>query len=497
MSNRSEDQTSSDKNVGAGLFGNTSILIATRVLTKAIGTVFTIVVARKLGIEDYGLYVFANSLGGMFGMAAVFGLPRLITRVVAREMDRTGETLANIIILESALLTLAVTGMVSTILLLGYSGHRLWIVIIGGSGALLVALLDINAAFFRAHRRMDLEALMRIPLSSLNLILGVAVLLAGLGILGLVVVQWIIYAFILVSGFILAMRKLGRPSFSLDLPAYRTLLTRAFPFALSTVFVHVYQSVAMILLPILGGDEITGLYAGAKNFLAVFGVLPISLTGSFFPVMSQLWETSYDDWRFTCQRSLKYLLIMALPIVVGLSMIGEQVTLLVLGDEFAESGLILQTMAFWIILAFLNAGLSNALLSVDREKTHMRIVGVLMVVNVGANLALIPFWGAYGAVAASLLTEGLMLLTQSYVLSKVSQGLFSRAITLQPILSVIVMAGAVYLARGLGLVPTVVVGAVVYPLSLFALGAFDANEIGLIRSLWTARPQKLRRNTQA
>jgi len=180
---------------------------------------------------------------------------------------------------------------------------------------------------------------------------------------------------------------------------------------------------------------------------------------------------------------LKYLLIMALPIAVGLAMLSDEFVLFILGYEYADSALILRMIAWVIILAFLNHGFSNALVSIDQEKTYLRIVGVAMVFNVGANLGLIPIWGACGAVAASLLTEGLMLFIQFYVLSTAGLKLSVPAITLKPILSVAVMALGVYLASGLGPVPVILLGAAIYPLALFILRTFDEDEILLMTDL--------------
>jgi len=132
-----------DKKVGTTIFGNAGILIATQVMTKMFGTVFTIVVARKLGVEDYGIYAFAITFGHIFGMAALFGLPQLITRNVARDIDRTDKTLGNIFTLEIAFSVVAIAAMVISLLIMGYSSYRILIVSIAGASAIITCLLDI------------------------------------------------------------------------------------------------------------------------------------------------------------------------------------------------------------------------------------------------------------------------------------------------------------------------------------------------------------------
>jgi len=204
-----------DKHTGSKIFGNAGILMGTQVFTKLIGTVFTIIVARKLGVEEYGLYAFAVTFGHIFGIGALFGFPQLITRDLARETEKTDETLGSILVLEAAFSIIAIVVMVLTLILLGYSSHRILIVSIAGSATILTILLDVVAAFFRAHHRMELEAGMRVSGSLLNMSLGAGVLMLGYGILELSIIQFIAFSLILIFGLYLVFHNLARPSFTL------------------------------------------------------------------------------------------------------------------------------------------------------------------------------------------------------------------------------------------------------------------------------------------
>jgi O-antigen/teichoic acid export membrane protein len=474
-----------DKKIGTIVFGNAGILISTQVLTKFLGTVFTIIVARKLGVDDYGLYAFAITFGHIFGTVALFGFPQLITRDLARKIDRTSETLGNILTLEAVLSVLAIAAMACTLIILGYDTHRIWIVSIAGAAAMLTVLLDVVAAFFRAHQRMELEAVMRISASVLNMSLGIVVLLMGYGVLELAITQFVVFSLILCFGLFLITRKLAHPSFASTWASYHKLLVAAWPFFLSSICIFTYGSAAMILLSFIKGDQITGLYAGAMNFARIFGFIPAGLVGAVLPAMARLWQDSPEDWKTIYVRSLKYLIIMALPIAVGLMMLSERFVPFVLGDEYTESAYILQMIACVIVLIFINWGLSNALISVNREKTYLRIVSVVLGFNIVANLILIPVWGAYGAVIASLLTEGLMLMIQSYILSKAGLTLSVPAITLKPVLSVLAMALTIHIANGLSLVSVILLAALVYPLALYLFRTFETDEIELLRFWWS------------
>lgn len=466
---------------GASLLNNTAILFATQVITKFLGTVFTIVIARELGVADYGLWVFATSLGYVFGLLVTFGFPRFITREVARDLRRTAEVLGRILGLQAVFSCLALVALAITPFVLHYAPNRAWIVFIGGAAMVLNAVLDVVAAFFRAHQRMELEGVVRIVLSVLNVGLGVAVLFAGLGLSALAITQLAAFVLALSFGLALVQRKLGRPAFSWDLAGYRRLLAVVLPFALSSFFIYIYDGAAVFFLSFMKGDMATGLYSGAMNFVRVFSLISWSLVAAFLPAMSLARQRAPDEWRVLFQRLLKASLIMALPIAVGLSLVSKDIVSLVLGEAYSDSAPILQLAAWVIIPGFLNTGCSNALISMNRERSLLHVIGGAMMFSLAANLVLVSRWGAYGAVGASLLTEGLILVILLNILRRADARLSALEFAAKPLLSVGLMAGAASLGRHFGLLGMILLGAVVYAAVLLALRVFDAEELGSLR----------------
>ena len=470
--------------------------MAAQVTTKILGAILTIVVARQLGAADYGLYGFATTVGYAFGLLITFGLTLLIPREVARRIDETDRMLGDVFTLEGGFLVIGSVALVGMLSVLRYPAQRMWIVGIIGFTMMLNSQFDITAAFFRAHQRMELEAVQRVFFSVLNLGMGLAILAAGYGVLQLASVQLLACILALSLALFLVVRKLARPVFNLRRRALRKLVVAAFPFAVITVLVFAYDGTAPIFITFLKGDRATGVYIGALNFVRIFGILPASLMAAVLPAMSRLWPDSPGVWRILFGRSLKYLLIMALPLAVGMAMLSEKIVILILGVDYAASALVLRLAAWAMIPVFLNYGLTIALFSIDKEKVFARIVVVALVINASANLALISRWGAPGAVGASLLTEGYVFVAQCVILVKV--GLWPSLATdsLKPVVSVVAMALAIYLTSRFGLAPAVLSGVVVYVCLLCVLRTFEPDEMEQVRSLWAAALVRLQGRTQ-
>ena len=79
---------------------NTGILVTTEIITRILGTVLTITIARKLGATNLGLLAFALSLSRIFDFLPNFGFKNLISRDIAKEPTSTGSYLGNIFIIK-------------------------------------------------------------------------------------------------------------------------------------------------------------------------------------------------------------------------------------------------------------------------------------------------------------------------------------------------------------------------------------------------------------
>src|SRR3954451_5818206 len=75
---------------------NTVARAAGEAVAKVASLAFYIVMARELGTEGYGGYVFALALTGTLLIGSGFGTDELVARQVAREPGRAGYYLANV-----------------------------------------------------------------------------------------------------------------------------------------------------------------------------------------------------------------------------------------------------------------------------------------------------------------------------------------------------------------------------------------------------------------
>jgi len=68
---------------------NTIWLTGSLVAQKVLSFVYFAIIARQLGVEETGLYVFALAFTALFGIFADFGLTPVVIREVAKERDHS------------------------------------------------------------------------------------------------------------------------------------------------------------------------------------------------------------------------------------------------------------------------------------------------------------------------------------------------------------------------------------------------------------------------
>src|SRR4051812_2876274 len=160
---------------------NTIARAAGEAVAKAGSLVFYVVLARELGSEEYGAFVFALALTGALLIGAGFGTDELIARQVARDRADAGRYLSNV----TALKTVTAAGLLlvamGVVFAGGYSAPTRLATLLVGAGVAAEVMSKSWHAIFQAYERLGLVSACLILQRLLTSIVGVVVLLAGGG----------------------------------------------------------------------------------------------------------------------------------------------------------------------------------------------------------------------------------------------------------------------------------------------------------------------------
>ena len=117
--------------------------------------------------------------------------------------------------------------------------------------------------------------------------------------------------------------------------------------------------------------------------------------------MSKLYKNSNDLLKLSYEKSIKYLLLISLPISVGVLIYASDIINLIYGKGYISATIIIQVLIFTIPFLFINGSSGLLLNSSHREVSNTKIYGTAVLVNVILNLFLIPHYNELGAAIAT------------------------------------------------------------------------------------------------
>ena len=391
-----------------------TLLLAGRVIAMAANFATQVLIVRYLSKSDYGAFAYVMSLVSLGAILTVFGLEKTITRFVPiyQERGEYHKVFGAIVMMVSTILSL---GFFLVLLVFGLKGWiaeafvtdqlvvqllllLIFLAPIQALDSLLVKMLAIfvspRAIFFRRHV-LDPGLKLLVILLLISLHGNVYLLSMGYVVAGAVGVT--IYTVILIQ-------HLRNQEFSkhfnvqrLEFPV-REIFAFSFPF-LTTNFVYLIRSHLVVAL--------LGYFRSTLDVAAFRAVQPVgdlntvviqSFAFLFMPMMARMFarkdQKGIDDLYW---QSAVWITVISFPVFLVTFSLAQPLTLLLFGERYAQSGLIMAVLAFGY---YFNAALgfnADTLRVYGKLRYTVAIDFLTMLVSLGLSLLLIPRYGALGA----------------------------------------------------------------------------------------------------
>jgi O-antigen/teichoic acid export membrane protein len=451
---------------------NSLILIGVEVLAKVLGMVVFVLMARKVGATELGVYAFAVSLSNLASLLPRFGFEGYVQRELPRAPETFPRLWATIVAVKLFLSTIAVGGVLVALWLGGSPAPKTWIVFMVLISTLLYMFLLFHAACFRAFQRPEYVAQVRLAYSGLYAILGLLALQAGLGVAGVAAVLVMVGAIGVSHSAWLLHRRIHPLTLSVDRAAIRSVLTESLPFFFLVLVILLYNQIDIVLLSFLSGDREVGVYAAATKIFEATGLIPAGVMGTVLPALAHDWAVSRPQFAATFQAAFKYLTMLGLPLAAGSTICAAKLIHLLYGSQYEPSIAVLRILIWTVVFCFWNYLLFTALIAMDRERDLVKIGACGVLVSLVFNFLLIPPYGALGSAAAAVITQAfLFLLALPPILRETKDKLDLSMALFNPAVCTGGMVAILWLIRGSPLPVLISVGIGVYSVGLLARGA--------------------------
>lgn len=462
---------------------NTLVLLVAQIVSMGFGFFYILYTARYLGTEGFGVLSFALAFTGIFGVFADFGLNTLITREVARDKSLASKYLGNVVVMKVFLTIITFCLIALAINLLGYQEQTIKVVYLIALSIIFTAFVGMFNSIFQAYEKMEYISVGRVLNSVLMLAGALIAINQSYSVVGFASIYFIVSAIALGYSFVVCLWKFVFPKIEIDFEFWKPTIKEALPFFLAAVFSVIAFRIDMVMLSMMKGDMVVGLYSAAYRFMEILMFIPAMFIASIYPVLSNFHVSSKESLKYAYQKSFKYLALLGLPIAVGTTILADKIILLIYGSEFNNSVIGLQVLIWTIPIIFLTYMFGTMLASINRQDMILKILSICMLLNIVINFILIPKYSYVGASFATVIAELLSFILCYHFLSKFVYKIQIHKFVTKPLMASIIMGIFVLYTVEMNLFLLVCISIVVYFGLLIIFKTFSNEDLNLLKQL--------------
>lgn len=460
---------------------NTAFMTIASIGQKIISFVYFSLIARHIGAEGTGKYFFAMAFTTVLVVFVDLGLTSVLVREAAKAREKIQSYFSTVLFVKIILGILSYIAAVLIINWMGYPIDTKQLVYLSAVTMLFDSLHLTLYGVLRAIGNLKYEAIGTVFSQFCTLILGSIFIYFNLPLIFLIL-AFTIPSFLnvcFVTTVLYTKYKINlTPHFDKNIFIYIGKIS--LPFALAAVFARIYSYVDSILLSKMVGDIEVGWYSIPYKITYAFQFVPLALMAAVYPRFSEYFLSDKQRLAFIFERSVKYLLIVVLPIAFGIGVLSSDIIVTFFSTEYLNSIIPLQILLIGLIFSYVSFPIGAFLNACNKQNTQTVIIGVVMIVNIVLNVLLIPKYGVIGASCTALIGNILLTILGYAIvpkITKISHAYLMKSF-LQLLLSVMVMAVSVwYINKFYHFAFAIAAGAMVYPAMLFITGAVTKSQM--------------------
>lgn len=465
---------------------NTVISFSARVLGTALALVSIGLIARHLGPSGFGEYSLVLAFLYTFIIVGQFGLYPLLLRELSQREDKAA-LLSDFFSLRLYLLVSVMALTPFAALLFPYSMKVIQGIGIAAVGFLFMGLSQLLMAVFQHFLSVWRASLAEVVGRAAQAALVYLVVVLGLGFFSVLWVFSVVTFIIFSLNLVFALRLLRFRIVWIPWWKIKEFFRKAFPIALSIVLTLIYFKLDTIILSIPQINSAStdpardvGVYNVAYRVLEGLIFFPAMFVGLIMPFLSRYFKEDWQRFENIFRQAHSIVILATLPLVGALWILAEPIVILIGGAEFVAAAPVLKILSIAIGFIFLGNLYGQAVVAQGREKKAAWVYGGGVVVNIAANILIIPFLRELGAALTTVLTEAMVTLFLFLIIKRgFGLGVSCSKLSKAALASALMFVFLIYF-NFLSLFVLIVSGIVIYFGLLFLLGGITVKEIKIM-----------------
>lgn len=462
---------------------NIVVLLTGQTITVVLTYFYTIHTARYLGAESFGTLCFAIAFAGISCLLTDLGLNVLTTREVSRNNLLVGKYVGNILLIKIILTIITLGFTTIAITILGYPFKTVLVVYLITFSTIISSFTSLFNSIFQAFQKMKYISA-SVILNSILMFAGTVIAISqNLDIISFAIIYLLVSSIIFGYSLFICIWKFLLPKIELDLPFWKNLLKESLPFWMTSVFVIIYVRMDMIMLSMMKGDEVVGWYAASYRLIDGLSIIPGVFMSVMFPIFSRCYVDSKNLLELAFKRSLKFIILIAFPIGIGTTILSNEIIMLIYGNAYVPSGIVLKILIWAGVLSFINWIPATLLISTNRQKDLMIFTCIGAILNLVLNYLLIPSWSYSGAGISTVITELVVGSLMLYQIQKTQSFLAPFLdVILRSLISAIIMGIFILIFKNYTLFLLVPFSSILYFTVLFIVNGVNKDDLNILKS---------------
>ncbi len=388
------------------ILDNIGWLFFDKIVRMGVGLLVGVWIARYLGPDQFGQLNYATAFVGLFAAIAGLGLNGIVVRDIVRDPESANSTLGTAFVLQVMGGLLAVILVIGAVIWLRPDDRliQMMVAILGFS--LVFKSSDIVKYWFESQVRSRYTVLVENGTLLTMAIFRVGLILSNAP---LIVFAWAFLleaALVFIGMFIIYNLRGGQfVHWQLRIERAKQLVEDGWPLLFAGISVSVYMRIDQIMLGELLGSYSVGQFAAATRISEAWYFIPMAIVASTFPSIIAAKQCNENNYKRIIQALYDYLFMISLSISLIFNYLSDSIILFLYGEEFLAAGEILKIHIWTGIFVSMGVASSSWYLSEGLQKLAFYRTLAGAIVNICANLVLIPLHGAEGSAIATLISQ--------------------------------------------------------------------------------------------
>jgi len=374
----------------------------------------SIVLANKLGVNDYGIFALANTIFSYMIIVNNYGLKKFMIPKLSKSRELSGEYLIVTTLIKVILAIVSIAFLIITLHMLNMEPAKM--------DAILLFLIASAIMVFDLQGFYDSFNKSRVD----SLFIIIRNLLYVGGVFVLIWVDWLtinsaILAFLfstfvyIILQYIFSRQMFQNRKLTFNKVHFKDLIIGSAPLFWADLMINVYDKSVVLFLAGFKSEAEVGIYSVASRMVAAIILVVGAVYRVFLPSFSTLIEE--DERKDYVYTVIKYLGIITIPLSLGGIAVSYNIIEFLYSSEYSSASIPFQILLLNVVIVGIGSIFGTVLLAIGKIKYYSLSITGGAGVNIILNIFLIPYLGVIGASISAVAAQLTVSIT-SFLLYK-------------------------------------------------------------------------------